>query len=101
MPTLYLYLGIRVYFYANEHLPIHVHGEYQGGENKAEIFVKDGKVEEIRYLDVAEVRPLPSAKLRDFKALVEHEALNIVKTWEAMFEKGTLPEIKKITRRLK
>ena len=101
MPTLYLYLGIRVYFYANEHSPIHVHGEYQGKESKAEIFAKDGKIEEIRYMDVAEVRPLPAAKLRDFKALVEHEALNIVKTWEAMFEQGTIPKIQRITRKIK
>jgi hypothetical protein len=37
MPKLYEYFGLVVYFYANEHEPIHVHGEYQGRESKAEI----------------------------------------------------------------
>jgi hypothetical protein len=29
MPKLYEYFGIIVFFYANEHEPIHVHGEYK------------------------------------------------------------------------
>jgi hypothetical protein len=101
MPTLYLYFGIRVYFYANEHAPIHVHGEYQSTESKAEIFVKDGNVEEIRYSNVADKRPLSSTKMQDFKALIEHEVLNIINAWEGMFLKGMTPKVKKITRRLK
>ena len=35
MPKLYEYLGIIVLFYSNEHLPIHVHGKYQGKEMRA------------------------------------------------------------------
>ena len=30
MPKLYVYFGLVVYFYANEHEPVHVHGEYHG-----------------------------------------------------------------------
>jgi len=44
MPKLYEYLGIIIFFWSNEHEPIHVHGEYQGRESKAEIIVEDGKV---------------------------------------------------------
>jgi hypothetical protein len=28
MPKLYEYLGISVFFFAGEHLPVHVHGRY-------------------------------------------------------------------------
>ena len=35
MPKLYEYFGLVVFFYANEHEPIHVHGEYQGGHARA------------------------------------------------------------------
>jgi hypothetical protein len=49
MPKLYEYFGLVVYFYANEHEPIHVHGEYQGRESKAEIIMRNGKVVEIRF----------------------------------------------------
>ncbi|HKI68905.1 MAG TPA: DUF4160 domain-containing protein, partial [Verrucomicrobiae bacterium] len=44
MPKLYIYFGLVVYFYANEHEPIHVHGEYHGHECKAEIVLMNGKV---------------------------------------------------------
>ena len=30
MPKLYEYLGLDVFFYSNEHQPVHVHGKYQG-----------------------------------------------------------------------
>ena len=35
MPKLYEYFGLVVFFYANEHEPIHVHGEFQGGHARA------------------------------------------------------------------
>ena len=28
MPKIYEYLGILIYFYSNEHEPVHVHGRY-------------------------------------------------------------------------
>ena len=33
-------LGLVILFYANDHEPIHVHGEYGGRENKAEFIVE-------------------------------------------------------------
>ena len=39
MPKLYVYFGLVVYFYANEHEPVHVHGEYHGQECKAEFLI--------------------------------------------------------------
>ena len=44
MPKLYEYLGILVYFYSNEHEPVHVHGKRQGRESKAELVIENGKV---------------------------------------------------------
>ncbi len=40
MPKLYEYLGIVIFFYSNEHEPVHVHGRYQGKESKALILSK-------------------------------------------------------------
>jgi hypothetical protein len=34
MPKLYEYLGIIIFFYSNEHEPIHVHGRYGDCESK-------------------------------------------------------------------
>ncbi|MET1257566.1 DUF4160 domain-containing protein [Aliikangiella maris] len=38
MPKLYEYLGIVLFFYSNEHEPIHVHGKYNGKETKGKVW---------------------------------------------------------------
>lgn len=47
MPKIYVYLGIVILFYSNDHEPVHVHGKYQGGESKAELIIENGKVVDI------------------------------------------------------
>ncbi|WP_138485077.1 DUF4160 domain-containing protein [Dyadobacter bucti] len=37
MPTLFIIFGLRFYFYANEHLPVHVHVKNADGEAKFEV----------------------------------------------------------------
>lgn len=44
MPKLYEYLGIVIFFWSNEHEPIHVHGQCQGKECRAEIYVENGEI---------------------------------------------------------
>jgi uncharacterized protein DUF4160 len=101
MPKLYVYFGLVVYFYANEHEPIHVHGEFQGQECKAEFVLKDGKVVRIIFRNIANRPPLTSVHLKDFKRLVRLKADDIVKRWVDFFvlKKHNKPEI--ITRKLK
>lgn len=72
MPKLYEYLGIIVLFYSNEHLPIHVHGKYQGRESRAELVVVDGRVIDVVIGAVRGRRPLEAAQLRDFEELARH-----------------------------
>jgi hypothetical protein len=81
MPKLYIYFGLVVYFYTNEHTPIHVHGEYQGSEAKAEIFLRNGKITKVVFSNVAGMPPLGGVKLRAFKQLVEVKADEIVGKW--------------------
>ena len=49
MPKLYEYFGLIVFFYSNEHEPIHVHGKYQNTEGKAEFIMVD--IEEVHYVE--------------------------------------------------
>ena len=81
MPKLYEYLGIVIFFYSNEHDPVHVHGRYQGRENKIEIVVIEGKVTEIFIKEVPGKRPLPSRQLKDFQALTLKYSEEIVQNW--------------------
>jgi hypothetical protein len=101
MPKLYEYFGLIVFFYANEHEPIHVHGEFEGNQAKAEIHLKNGKVIRIRFLNVIGRKPLSGARMKDFKVLVNAKADDIVRRWVDFFvlKKHIKPEL--INRRLR
>jgi hypothetical protein len=101
MPKLYEYFGLVVFFYTNEHEAIHVHGEFQNGYARAEILLKGGKIIGIVFSNVREKHPLPAHKMKDFKALVNAKADDIVRRWIEYFvlKKHNTPE--KITRKLK
>ena len=101
MPKLYEYFGLVVFFYANEHDPIHVHGEFQGSQARGEILLKNGKVIRIIFSNVEGRPPLAAAKMKDFRALVRAKADDIVRRWVDffVFKKHNKPEI--ITRKVK
>ena len=101
VPTLYIYLGIRVYFYSGDHQPIHVHGYYQGHESKAEITVEKGEITKISFVRATDAIPLSPKQQRDFEDIVEHEAKNIVRSWKEFETLGKKPKVKRITRRIK
>jgi len=81
MPKLYVYHGIVILFYSNEHEPVHVHGKYQGKESKAELIIVNGKVVKVIVKLVKERAPLPAAKLKDFEKFVNNYSNKIVQKW--------------------
>lgn len=101
MPQLYEYFGLSVFFYTNEHQPIHVHGRFQGCHARAEIILQEGKVLRIVFSNVKGKAPLTRAKMKDFRILVRAKADDIVRRWVEyfVFQKHNTPEI--ITRKLK
>lgn len=101
MPKLYEYFGISVFFFANDHDPIHVHGRRQGRECKAEIIIVDGRITEIRVVAVSGKRPLTSAEQKDFETLVRAKAEDIVAKWIAFFVHHSEVSTEIITQKLK
>jgi hypothetical protein len=101
MPKLYEYFGLRVYFYTNEHEPIHVHGRHAGRESRAEIIVEGGRVVGVVFGEVAGKRPLEGQKRRDFEALVEAKADDIVRRWIEFFVHNIRSKPETIIRRLR
>ena len=101
MPKLYEYLGISVYFYTNEHEPIHVHGRHAGRECRAEIIVENGRVVGIAISDVPGKRPLEGPKRRDFEQIVEAKAEEIVQRWINFFVHNVRSKPEIINRRIK
>ena len=85
MPKIFEYLGIIVFFYSNEHEPIHVHASYGPLESKAEFYIVNGKTSEIRIKLVNDRKPLNGAKLKDFEKFLEVYADKIVEKWVDYF----------------
>ncbi|MBZ0203981.1 MAG: DUF4160 domain-containing protein [Ignavibacteria bacterium] len=98
MPKLYEYLGIIVLFYSKEHYPIHVHGNYQGTECRAEIIVANGKITKVVFKKVKGKKQLPSSKLTAFKKLVNKYSEDIVKKWIDFFVYNKPVKPKRITK---
>jgi hypothetical protein len=101
MPKLYEYLGIIVFFYSNEHEPVHVHARCRGRENKAELVVENGRVVDIIYSSVKGRRPLSGSEMKNFQNLTEHYAEEIVQKWIDYFVLHEQLVPRKITQRIK
>ncbi len=101
MPKLYEYLGLIVFFYANEHDPVHVHCRREDRESRAELILIEGILRDIRLTNVRGKQPLSPGELRDFEILVKNFSSEIVQKWVDFFvlHKSITPE--RITRRLK
>ena len=85
MPKLYEYLGLVIFFYSNEHEPVHVHARSQGCESKIELVIFDGKVIELKTMNVKGKKPLSPKQTKDFEELVEKLSDEIVQQWVNFF----------------
>jgi len=100
VPKLYEYLGIIVFFYSNEHEPIHVHGRCGNFESKIEIVLKNGVVQRVTLQSVPGKKPLPAAQAKNFKKLATILADEIVQSWVNYFVYHKKIVVKKIAGKL-
>lgn len=101
MPKIYEYLGILIFFYSNEHEPIHVHGKYNEFESKAEFYIADGKIIEIKIKPIKGSLPLSGSKLKDFEDFLEKYADRVIDKWINYFVYHKNIEFEKIITRIK
>jgi hypothetical protein len=71
VPKIFEYLGILIFFYSNEHEPIHVHGKSDRFESKAEFYIVDGKIVEIKIKPIKGSRPLTGGKYKGQMKIVK------------------------------
>jgi hypothetical protein len=91
MPKLYEYLGLDVFFYSNEHQPVHVHGRCQG---------REGRVMGIDFMDQPGRPPLRPAEMDHFREVVQAKAQDIVQKWVDYFVLHKSVSLEKITKQL-
>ncbi|MEA9356602.1 DUF4160 domain-containing protein [Bacteriovorax sp. PP10] len=100
MPKLYEYMGLTIFFYSNEHEPIHVHARQGQTEGKIEIFVEFGNVTRVRYKEVSGKKPLSPKNKEKFIRLTSALADEIVQSWINYFVLHKKIVSKKITGKL-
>lgn len=99
MPTIYEYFGIVFKFFSDEHEPIHVHVQHNGGEAVFELILENGKLSEIRQRK--QKGPALSEKdLKTAREFVEKYAHNIVEKWVNFFVYRKRIRVTKITKKL-
>ena len=101
MPSIFEYLGILIFFYSNEHEPIHVHGKCSEFESKAEFYIVNGIIIEIRIKPIKGYKPLTGSKLKDFEDFLEAYSDKIVQKWIDYFVFHKDIELEKINTRIK
>ncbi len=100
MPKIYEYLGIVLYFYSNEHEPIHVHARKGEYESKAEIMVVNGRVNQIVITKVKGRKPLRGKDLSNLKTFLQHYADAVIIKWVNYFVYQNRIDFEKITKKL-
>ena len=81
MPKIFEYLGIIIFFYSNEHEPIHVHAKKGEFESKAEFYLEDGIIYEIKISNIKGIKPLKGKDLINFKEFLTVYSEKIVEKW--------------------
>ena len=100
MPKLYEYLGFIIFFYSNEHEPIHVHGRIQGAEMKAEFTVVDGMITAIHFKQVKNKPIMRPSDLKHFQKFVQAYQQDILRKWNEFFVENKNIECEIITKRV-
>lgn len=85
MPKLYEYLGLIFFFYANEHLPIHVHVSSAEYESKIELIYENGRLKKLVVTKVKGRKSLPVKELKKAKDFIKAYHEKIVEKWTAFF----------------
>jgi len=100
MPKFFEYLGI-IMFYSNEYEPIHVHGQQGEYESKAEFYIKNGIINEIKIKTVKGRKPLKGIDLKNLQDFLEIYAEQIVLKWVDFFVYHKDVKFERITTKLK
>ncbi len=99
MPKLYDYLGISIWFFTDEHNPIHVHARHDNDEVKVEIYERNGIVYDVQYKEIR--GKFTPAKMRDLKMFINENKSAILYAWKQVFEQKTKIKPIKITKRIR
>ncbi len=84
MPKIFEYLAYIIRFYSNDHLPVHVHIQYQNRESKAEFIFDDNSVILI-FKKLKGKEPLNESEAKEVAVFLKEYHLKIIEKWNKVF----------------
>jgi|SRR6185436_4897596 len=100
-PKLFVYNGIELLFFSNDHLPVHVHAIYEKTYGiKVEFTKKDSEIIKIEYKALKGFKKFKPAQMRDLKKLIAEYADQITSDWIEYFVQGAKIKTRIITKKL-
>ena len=100
MPKIYEYLGLIFFFYANEHLPIHVHVAKAERESKIELIFENAKLKSLAIKKVIGRKALTEDELKDAVKFIKKYYEGIADKWRDFFVMRTKVKCEVITKKL-
>ncbi len=88
-------------FISNEHLPIHVHVTFAEYESNIEMEFENGKVKNLRAINVKSRLPLPSKGLKEALKFVKKYQGDIAEKWTLFFVRNKKVQCEVITKKFK
>jgi len=85
MPKIFEYFGLVFYFFAHEHLPIHVHVRKSGCQDTFELVITDGVLIDIKLRKDNTHKPLSVADQRKAKTFIQFYYAEIISKWFKVF----------------
>ncbi len=79
MPEVFRMFGLRFFFFANEHLPVHIHVQNADGRAKFHILPK---------VKLVSNKGLKASDLKLAEAIIEENESTIIKAWEIFHGKA-------------
>ena len=101
MPKVYEYLGLIFFFYADEHLLIHVHVSLAESESKIELIYENGALSEVKIQEIKGREPLPSKDLNEAVKFVKKYHEGIVEKWTDFFVRNKKVKCEVINQKIK
>ena len=101
MPKIYEYLGLIFFFYANEHLPIHVHVSFAEYESKFELEYENGLLKEINIKKVKGRESLKKKEIEETLKFIKKYHEDIVDKWTKFFIKNKKVSCEVINKKIK
>lgn len=98
MPKIYQYINFILFFYANEHLPIHCHIKRGDREIKAEIAYVNGKLV-VTFRKIKGKVILTDNEISTIEEFIKWKHLQIVEKWTSFFVFGKKPKFEKLNKK--